>query len=712
MKKSLYRFISLFLAFASSATTLSAKEYTFRGRVTADGKGVNGVVVTNGVAFCQTDVQGRWSLPTDTCISKFVYISTPSDYCLPKEKSIASFYVASSYLANNGGKYDFTLEKRKQMDSEFYFIPISDPQVKNKKHVELWNTQTIPDLLATSKELSKTHEVVTMALGDIVWDNMTLFDDYRESMNLLPVTAFQCIGNHDFDLRYQALNNMPYGSPVYGEMHYNRYFGPTDYSFNIAGVHVVTMKNINYMANKEYREQITEAQVEWLRRDLSYVAKGSTVILNMHAAAWNTQETEGNVLNAEELAEVLKGYKVHVFSGHTHFFQNNQPTANIYEHNIGAACGTWWRSDVNRCGAPNGYMIVKASADTLTWKYKPTGDSADKQMKLYGVGEFYSQPFYLVANVWNCDNETTVEWFEDGVYRGKMERFTDNDESYLASLANRDKTCLTSHLFRARPLYTTKEVKVVVKNRFGEIFTETIVPDRAYRKVLDEAKPPRLIAHRGYWKAPGCVQNSIAALKAAAEAGIYGCELDVQATADGEIIVNHDPHLGGLPIATSNYSQLAKTRLGNGEPVPTLSMYLDEAKKHPEMKIILEIKDQKTDSANAYISRKVVEAVRARKMEHQVDYISFSPFICDNILKLDSVAYVAYVGGKMTPEEAHKRGYKCIDYSMLVFLRHPDWISKANSLGLDVNIWTPDTEEQMRMTRILRPDFITTDNPI
>ena len=130
------------------------------------------------------------------------------------------------------------------------------------------------------------------------------------------------------------------------------------------------------------------------------------------------------------------------------------------------------------------------------------------------------------------------------------------------------------------------------------------------------------------------------------------------------------------------------------------------------MKIILEIKDQKTDSANAYISRKVVEAVRARKMERQVDYISFSPFVCDNILKLDSVAYVAYVGGKMTPEEAHKRGYKCIDYSMLVFLRHPDWISKAHSLGLDVNIWTPDTEEQMRMTRILRPDFITTDNPI
>ena len=40
------------------------------------------------------------------------------------------------------------------------------------------------------------------------------------------------------------------------------------------------------------------------------------------------------------------------------------------------------------------------------------------------------------------------------------------------------------------------------------------------------------------------------------------------------------------------------------------------------------------------------------------------------------------------------------------------WPVPCTALGLDVNIWTPDTEEQMRMTKIRRPDFITKDNPV
>lgn len=706
-----YRLLSLIIMMTAAAATLHAREFVFSGRVVADGKGVKDVVVTNGVAFCLTDAKGRWSLPTDTCLSKFVYISTPSGYHLPAEKSLAVFYVEASRLVENGGKHDFTLVRRERMDKTFYFLPISDPQVKNDEHLAMWKSQTIPDLVSTTDSLSRKHEVITMTLGDIVWDNMKLFHAYRESLSELPVTAFHCIGNHDFDKRYQALNNMPYATAVYGEMWYNRYFGPTDYSFNIAGVHVVVMKDINYMGGKKYREQITEAQMEWLRRDLSYVPKSSMVILNMHAAVWNTCETEGNVLNADELLKVLEGYKVHVFTGHTHFFQNNEPASGIYEHNIGAACGAWWRGGVNRCGTPNGYMIVKATADTLTWKYKPTGDTASRQMRLYGVGEFHTQPFEVVANVWDCDSQTTVEWYEDGVCRGRMERFSDTDEAYLSTLEER-KTILTSHLFRARPLLSAREVRVVVRNRFGEVYSETITPHRAYAKLLQEACLPRLIAHRGYWRAPGCVQNSIAALQAAAKVGIYACELDVHATADGEIIVNHDPHIGGLPISQTPYAQLERTRLANGEKIPTLSRYLDEAKKYRGMRIIIEIKDQKTDSANAFITAKVVSMVREKAMEGQVEYISFSPYVCDKVLETDPAAYVAYVGGKMTPREANERHYKCIDYSMAVFLKHPEWVRQAQSLGMQVNVWTPDSEEEKRMARLLRPDFVTTDSPV
>ena len=54
-----------------------------------------------------------------------------------------------------------------------------------------------------------------------------------------------------------------------------------------------------------------------------------------------------------------ENYNVHVFSGHTHFFQNNEVSPVLYEHNIGAACGGWWTGWVNQCGAPNGYMVVE-----------------------------------------------------------------------------------------------------------------------------------------------------------------------------------------------------------------------------------------------------------------------------------------------------------------------------------------------------------------
>ncbi len=66
------------------------------------------------------------------------------------------------------------------------------------------------------------------------------------------------------------------------------------------------------------------------------------------------RQGSGNTSNTSELLDILKDYQVHIFAGHTHFYENAQPAANIYEHNIGAACGAWWAGHVEPCGAPNG----------------------------------------------------------------------------------------------------------------------------------------------------------------------------------------------------------------------------------------------------------------------------------------------------------------------------------------------------------------------
>lgn len=96
----------------------------------------------------------------------------------------------------------------------------------------------------------------------------------------------------------------------------------------------------------------------------------------MHAAGWNTAAEEGNIRDAKQLEEILKDYTVHVFCGHTHFFQNAEPNAKLYQHNIGAVCGAWWDSWINRCGAPNGYLIVNVDGNDVSWSYKATREKA------------------------------------------------------------------------------------------------------------------------------------------------------------------------------------------------------------------------------------------------------------------------------------------------------------------------------------------------
>ena len=343
--------------------------------------------------------------------------------------------------------------------------------MRDERDMGRWLTEAVPDIRRTVDSLKRRREVVGVALGDMVFDSMPMYEGYVKSVRNTGMTLFHCIGNHDFDKRWKDLDNMRLGTPVYAEMEYNRRFGPTDYSFNIGKAHVVTMKNIDYLGNEGYVERMTERQLEWLEKDLAYVPKGSLVILNMHAAGWNAVAGRGNMRNARRLAEVLRGYRVHVFCGHTHFFQNVEVNPELYQHNIGAVCGAWWTGKINRCGAPNGYMIVAVDGDRLAWHYKPTGADVSRQMDVYGQGEFLTQKDYVVANVWDYDPGCRVEWFQDGRPMGVMERFTDVDQGYASLIEERRNDSRTSHLFRCRPRGRYKDITVVLTNRFGERFS-------------------------------------------------------------------------------------------------------------------------------------------------------------------------------------------------------------------------------------------------
>jgi glycerophosphoryl diester phosphodiesterase len=98
---------------------------------------------------------------------------------------------------------------------------------------------------------------------------------------------------------------------------------------------------------------------------------------------------------------------------------------------------------------------------------------------------------------------------------------------------------------------------------------------------------PQLQAHRGLW-GPGARENSIEAFQAAWDAGIRACELDVQVSQDGVLVVCHDDHLQKLFGVEARISDELATTLWEQWKIPSLAQVLKSV--NPEMFWNIEIK--------------------------------------------------------------------------------------------------------------------------
>lgn len=95
-----------------------------------------------------------------------------------------------------------------------------------------------------------------------------------------------------------------------------------------------------------------------------------------------------------------------------------------------------------------------------------------------------------------------------------------------------------------------------------------------------------MIAHRGA-TAYG-PENSLAALRAAAQVGADAVELDVRATADGALVVHHDAQVDGRALAEQPLTEVRDLRLSNGERIPTLEEALHAV--DPRLDVFFELK--------------------------------------------------------------------------------------------------------------------------
>lgn len=224
------------------------------------------------------------------------------------------------------------------------------------------------------------------------------------------------------------------------------------------------------------------------------------------------------------------------------------------------------------------------------------------------------------------------------------------------------------------------------------------------------AVTPKVIAHRGYWTAPGSAQNSIRSLVKADSIGCYASEFDVWMTADGVMVVNHDPTINGIEIQKTPAERVLIQKLSNGEYIPTLEQYLKTA-KDLKTRLVLELKTFDKRSMETEAARKAVNMVKRFGLEDRTDYIVFSKDAFSDFKRLAPKANVYFLNGDYVPCQIKFMKGAGIDYYIGTMKEHPEWIKECHDKGLEVNVWTVNDPADMQWCIDNGVDYITTNDP-
>ncbi|TDH28665.1 metallophosphoesterase [Segetibacter sp. 3557_3] len=435
----------------SSATREGA---VIKGKVLSGGKGVADVVVSDGFSVVKTSANGSYEF-RKAPLAEHVFVSVPAGYALPHEKHIARHYKDLGTTDN----WNFELEALGVNDDQHQFMIWADPQIKNDNDVRKLMTQSVPDVQNYMKSLPANALIHGICVGDLVWDNLPLFSNYNAAIDQCGLPFFQVIGNHDMDYRM--------GGDETSDNTFKKTYGPSYYSFNRGQVHYVVLDDVWYLGNeREYKGFITDEQLAWLAKDLSFVAKDKLLVLCAHIPVHAVE-------NKQALYNLITEYKVHIMTGHTHY-NNNIINDNVYEHVHGTVCGAWWTGPICGDGTPPGYAVYEVNGTELKWFYKSVGQPRDHQIRAM-MERGTSNEQQLVANVWNWDPTWKVEYQVDGVNKGALPRFTDFDPMAVALYKGDQlpksrpfvEPRKTDHVFKATIPQGAQQVKVLATDRFG-----------------------------------------------------------------------------------------------------------------------------------------------------------------------------------------------------------------------------------------------------
>jgi glycerophosphoryl diester phosphodiesterase len=256
-----------------------------------------------------------------------------------------------------------------------------------------------------------------------------------------------------------------------------------------------------------------------------------------------------------------------------------------------------------------------------------------------------------------------------------------------------------------------------------------LLPALAIALAASAGAPPTLVAaHRGgaaLWP-----ENSLLAFRSALALGVDALELDLHLTADGEVVVLHDPTLermstGRGAVRDATLADLASVRLktpegaATAERVPTLAQVLDlvaqsSSELLPEIK--LDAHRQRYDG----IEEKVLALIRARGLLARTTIQGFQGDTIRRLRELEPAARTMLLVGRgdvgrdrARPAEAVRRARElgATDLGMNHRLIDADVVAAARAAGIRLSAWTVNDENDIRRMIDLGVDLVMSDRP-
>ncbi len=235
-------------------------------------------------------------------LPKFYYIHKPKG-------SPQSQYAGVAPTGELPASVDFPLLQQQEPE-QFKVILFGDTQPRNKQEVDFMARDIIPQIKADDVHGA----AFGITLGDVVFDDLSVYGPHNEAVALLEKPWYNVLGNHD--LNFDSPNDR------LADETFEKTFGPAYYSFDYGPVHFVTLDDVKWIGatateKGRYIGGIGKDQLEFLKRDLAAIPLDQPVVLLMHIP----------IVEAEDRLEFYKLIENRPFaisfSAHTHFLKHH-----------------------------------------------------------------------------------------------------------------------------------------------------------------------------------------------------------------------------------------------------------------------------------------------------------------------------------------------------------------------------------------------------